>query len=88
MLPLHQCPVSVRPGFPGDGLPRTGHLDKKMKEVCWVYYPWRAVQDSNLLPPAVLAGVLPKALPARIAATMDGKTPNHLGFLLFPGSRT
>ena len=30
---------------------------------------WRAVPDSDRLPPAVLAGALPKALPARIAAT-------------------
>lgn len=29
---------------------------------------WRAEPDSNRLPPAVLAGALPKALPARIAA--------------------
>ena len=30
---------------------------------------WRAEPDSNRLSPAVLAGVLPKALPARIAAS-------------------
>ena len=29
---------------------------------------WRAEPDSNRLPPAVLSGVLPKALPAHIAA--------------------
>ena len=88
MLPLHQCAMLVRPGFPGDGLPRTDRLGKKDKEVVWVWHPWRAEQDSDLLPPVVHTGVLPKAPPARIAATMGGKKPNHLGFLRFSGSRT
>lgn len=49
--------------------------------------PWRVRQESNLQPAAVLAAVLPKAPPARIAATVGGKLLNHLGFLRFSGSR-
>ena len=49
------------------------------------FRPWRAGQDLNLLPPAVLAGALPKAPPARVAATVCGNLPNHLGFFCFWG---
>ena len=44
---------------------------------------WRAEQDSNPLPPAVPAGVLPKAPPARGAATDLAATSQSLGILLF-----
>lgn len=88
-LPLHQCAMLVRPGFPGDGLSRTGRLGKKRERGVMGYgKPWRAERDSYPLPPAVPAGMLPKALPARIAATDVGKKSNHLGFLLFSGSLT
>lgn len=89
MLPLHQCAMLVRPGFPGDGLSRTDRLGKKRERGVLGYgKPWRAERDSNPLPPALPAGMLPKALPARIAATDGGKKSNHLGFLRFSGSRT
>lgn len=47
---------------------------------------WRAEPDSNRLPPAVLAGVLPKALPARIAASSAADCAQSFGHLQGYGS--
>lgn len=90
VLPLHQCSMWRAPVSREDHIPRACDLARKEgneRKGRITIAPWRAEQDLNLLPPAVLAGVLPKAPPARIAATVGGKKPNHLGFLRFSENR-
>ena len=54
MLPLHQCSMVVRFGSPKCGLSRTSHIVKEGRRRCLGLSPWRAEQDSNLLPSVVL----------------------------------
>ena len=71
------------PPWAADGLSRSDHLYQEVNSGVYPFRRWRARPDSNRLPPAVLAGVLPEAPLTHIRHRIGGEFSQSFGNLLF-----